>query len=258
MNELKIFENPAFGSVRTVLKDNEPWFVSSDVCKVLGLEQVSRAMDRIDPDERGLLEVTHPQSEGKTMLVNGVNEYGLYALVLASTKDEAKAFKRWITHEVIPDIRRHGMYATADTVDKLLNDPDTAIKMLQQYKEEKAKRVALEAQAEQDKPKVLFADSVAASRHSILIGELAKLLKQNGIQIGQNRLFQDLRNDGYLCKGGERYNLPTQRSMEAGWFDLKETTINRPDGAVMVTRTTKVTGRGQIYFINRYLGQKEA
>jgi anti-repressor protein len=151
------------------------------------------------------------------------------------------------------------MYATPDTVDKLLSDPDTAILMLQRYKEERDKRQALEAQAEKNAPKVLFADSVAASKQTILVGELAKLLNQNGIDIGQNRLFESLRKDGYLCGSvGERWNQPTQYSMDLGLFRIKERTINNPDGSVRLTRTTLVTGKGQQYFISRYLGRKEA
>ena len=182
-----------------------------------------------------------------------INESGLYNVILRSDKPEAKPFRKWVTSEVLPTIRRHGMYATPDTVEKMLADPDTTIKLLETIKQERAARLALEAQAEADKPKILFADAVSASHSSILVGDLAKLLRQNGVEIGQNRLFSFLREKGYLCSQGERYNLPTQRSMDRGWFQVKETTINQPNGSVRITRTVKVTGKGQQYFINLFL-----
>ena len=182
-----------------------------------------------------------------------INESGLYNVILRSDKPEAKPFRKWVTSEVLPTIRRHGMYATPDTVEKMLADPDTTIKLLETIKQERAARLELEAQAEADKPKVLFADAVSASHSSILVGDLAKLLRQNGVEIGQNRLFSFLREKGYLCSQGERYNLPTQRSMDRGWFQVKETTINQPNGSVRITRTVKVTGKGQQYFINLFL-----
>jgi len=254
MNNLTIFKNDRFGEIRTTLKDGEPLFVAADVCKALGLGQVSRAMDRLDEDERVLLKVTHPQNPSKTMEVNGVTEPGLYHLVLCSSKPEAREFKRWITHDVIPTIRRHGVYATPDTVEKLLNDPDTMIHMLQALKQERAERERLNAKAEHDAPKVLFADAVSASHTSILVGELAKLLRQNGVEIGQNRLFEYLRNNGYLIsRSGSDYNMPTQRSMERGWFSIKETAITHASGMVTVNKPVKVTGKGQQYFINLFL-----
>ena len=170
-----------------------------------------------------------------------------------AANEAAEKFQAKIADEVIPTIRRHGMYATPDTVEKMLADPDTTIKLLETIKQERAARMALEAKAEADKPKVLFADAVSASHTSILVGDLAKLLRQNGVEIGQNRLFSFLREKGYLCSQGERYNLPTQRSMDRGWFQVKETTINQPNGSVRITRTVKVTGKGQQYFINLFL-----
>lgn len=255
MNELQIFNNNQFGQVRAIMKDGEPWFVAADVCKALGLEQVSRAMDRLDEDERGLLKVTHPQSPTKTQEVNGVNESGLYHLVLCSTKPEARAFKRWVTHEVIPSIRKHGMYATPTTIEQMIADPANAIKVFSALKQEQERRKELEATVEHNAPKVLFADAVAASHTSILIGDLAKLIRQNGVEVGQNRLFQWLRDNGYLCSTGERYNLPTQKSMELKLFEVKETTISNPDGSIRITRTTKVTGKGQAYFVNKFLAR---
>ena len=256
MNEIQVFQNTQFGSVRTVTQGGEPWFVATDVCKALGLDQVSRAMDRLDDDERGLVKVTHPQSATKLIEVNAVSEPGLYRLVLCSNKPEAKAFKRWITHEVIPAIRKHGAYATDEMIEKMLGDPDVMIRTLTALKEERAKNAALTAQAEADKPKVLFAESVSAAQTSILIGELAKLIKQNGVDMGQQRLFKWMRDNGYLMRSGEGYNMPMQRSMEMGLFEIKETTINNPDGSVRLTRTPKVTGKGQVYFVNKFLGKE--
>ena len=247
MNEIKVFENAIFGKVRTVLRNSQPWFVAADVCRVLEVDHT--AMRRIDEDEKGRDLIPTPGGEQQVTIVN---EPGLYALVMGSRKPEARAFKRWITHEVIPDIRRHGMYANEATLDRLMDDPDSLISALQHYRDEKQKRQTLEAKAELDAPKVLFADSVEASQQSILIGELAKLMKQNGVDIGQNRLFEQLRRDGFLCSSGERRNMPTQRAMEMKLLEVKERSISNPDGSVRLTLTTKVTGKGQIYFINRY------
>lgn len=255
-NGMQVFENSDFGKVRVVERDGEPWFVAVDVCRALGLEQVSRALDRLDEDERGLLKVTHPQSPSKTQEVNGVNEPGLYHLVLCSTKPEAKAFKRWITHEVIPSVRKHGAYITPDKIEEILINPDTIIRLCTDLKEERAKRAALEVKVETDAPKVLFAGAVETSQDSCLVGQLAKMIRQNGCEIGQNRLFDYLRNEGYLCKSGSNRNLPTQRSMEAGLFEVKESVVDNPDGSVRLVRTTKVTGKGQIYFVNKFLSGK--
>jgi len=176
-----------------------------------------------------------------------------YRLAMKAKNELAEKFQAKIADDVIPSIRRHGMYATPDTVEKMLADPDTTIKLLQTIKQERAARLALEAQAEADKPKVLFADAVAASHTSILVGEMATLLRQNGVDIGGKRLFRFLRENGYLCSQGERYNLPTQRSMDRGWFEVKETTSVQPDGSIRVNRTTKISGKGQQYFIRLFL-----
>ena len=250
MNDIQIF-NYNSSEVRTIQADGEPWFVLRDVCNVLGISHVKDTADRLDQDEVGQTEVI--DSLGRKQTATIINESGLYNVILRSDKPEAKPFRKWVTSEVLPTIRRHGMYATPDTVEKMLADPDTTIKLLETIKQERAARLALEAQAEADKPKVLFADAVSASHTSILVGDLAKLLRQNGVDIGQNRLFSFLREKGYLCSQGERYNLPTQRSMDRGWFQVKETTINQPNGSVRITRTVKVTGKGQQYFINLFL-----
>ena len=250
MSNIRIFNYNSV-EVRTIQKDGEPWFVLRDVCNVLGLGTPARVAERLDTDEVSQTHITDSMGRQQEMTI--INESGLYNVILRSDKPEAKPFRKWVTSEVLPTIRRHGMYATPDTVEKMLADPDTTIKLLETIKQERAARLALEAKAEADKPKVLFADAVSASHSSILVGDLAKLLRQNGVEIGQNRLFSFLREKGYLCSQGERYNLPTQRSMDRGWFQVKETTINQPNGSVRITRTVKVTGKGQQYFINLFL-----
>ena len=249
MSNIQIFNYNSV-EVRTIQNDGEPWFVLKDVCNVLHIGNSRDVVARLDQDEKGVGQI---DTLGGKQEMTIINESGLYNVILRSDKPEAKPFRKWVTSEVLPTIRRHGMYATPDTVEKMLADPDTTIKLLETIKQERAARMALEAKAEADKPKVLFADAVSASHSSILVGDLAKLLRQNGVEIGQNRLFRFLREKGYLCSHGERYNLPTQRSMDRGWFQVKETTINQPDGSVRITRTVKVTGKGQQYFINLFL-----
>ena len=249
MNKLQIFNNPDFGEVRTLEENGKVPFCGSDVAKALGYAVPRKALfDHC----KGVLKRNIPTSGG-IQEMSFIPESDLYRLVFSSKLPTAEKFTDWVTSEVLPTIRRHGMYATPDTVEKMLADPDTTIKLLETIKQERAARLALEAKAEADKPKVLFADAVSASHTSILVGDLAKLLRQNGVEIGQNRLFSFLREKGYLCSQGERYNLPTQRSMDRGWFQVKETTINQPNGSVRITRTVKVTGKGQQYFINLFL-----
>lgn len=251
MNQLQVFNNTEFGQVRTMVINGSPWFVAKDVCECLGLTKHRDAVSRLDGDERGSVEV---DTLGGTQQMAAVNEYGLYSLVLSSRKPSAKAFKRWITHEVIPAIRKHGAYMTGETLEQALTSPDFLIRLATELKTEQEARKTAEAQIEADKPKVLFADSVAASHGSILVGELAKLLNQNGIDIGQNRLFNWLRENGYLiCRKGTDYNMPTQRSMEMQLFNIKETAITHSDGHVSISKTVKVTGKGQLYFVNKFL-----
>lgn len=242
--------------VRTISKDGQPWFVAKDVCEILKHTNSRMAISRLDEDEKGVSKVyTHGGEQEMTV----INESGLYSLVITSNKPEAKQFKRWITHEVIPSIRKHGAYMTPDTIEKALTNPDFLIQLAYQLKEEQAKRILAETQIEMDKPKVLFADAVSTSHTAILIGELAKLLKQNGVDIGEKRLFTWLRENGYLIsRKGTDYNAPTQRSMEMKLFKVKETAITHSDGHVTVNKTTKVTGNGQQYFINKFLNQKGA
>ncbi|EGT4056855.1 phage antirepressor Ant [Clostridioides difficile] len=251
MNELQIFKNNEFGEIRTVTKNNEPWFVATDVCSALDISNTSQALTRLDDDEKNTIILNEGIGNPNKSIVS---EYGLYNLILASRKKEAKKFKRWITHDVIPTIRKHGAYMTSEVIEKTLTDPDYLIQLATNLKEEKAKRALAEAQVEKDKPKVLFADSCEVAENSILIGEFAKRLKQNGYDIGQNKLFEWLRQHDYLCKSGERKNLPTQYSMERGLFEIKTRVFSNPNGSVRTTSTTKITGRGQIYFTNKFLG----
>ena len=249
MNELQIFENEEFGKVRTLVKDGEPWFVASDVCECLGLANPTVSVNRLDYDERAKFNL------GRQGWVNIVNEYGLYNLVLGSRKPEAKNFKRWVTHEVLPAIRKHGGYLTPDKVEEILTNPDSIIRLATQLKEERAKRAEAEKVIEEQRPKALFADAVSASKTSILIGALAKLIRQNGVDVGQKRLFEWLRKKGYLIKSGNDKNMPTQRSMEQGLFDVREGSYVDGDGVNRITRTTKVTGKGQLYFVNKFLAR---
>lgn len=255
MNDLQIFKNSEFGEIRTVTKNNEPWFVAIDVCNALELSNPTVVVGRLDEDERTKFNL------GRQGMTNIVSEYGLYNLILASRKKEAKKFKRWITHEVIPTIRKHGAYMSSDVIEKTLSDPDYLIRLATNLKEEKAKRALAEAQIEKDKPKVLFADTVSASNKSCLVGELAKLISQEAIRrgeinkkIGQNNLFAWMRSNGYLCKSGERKNQPLQQYVEQGLFELKKGTYVDGNGVNVLTTTTKVTGKGIIYFINKFLG----
>lgn len=248
MNEIQIFNNSQFGDIRAINQNGEPWFVAADVCRVLEHTNVTVALDRLDDDEKAKFNLGLRGGD-----TGCVNEPGLYSLVLGSRKPEAKAFKRWITHDVIPTIRKHGMYATPQTLEQMLNDPDSMIKVLQTLKEERTARLQAEETNRLNAPKVLFADSVAQADTDILIGELAKILKQNGVETGQNRLYDRLRADGFIMKNS---TIPTQKGMEMGLFHVIERSITQPNGTTRVTKTTKVTGNGQIYFINRYAAKK--
>lgn len=235
MNELQIFNNPEFGEIRIIEMDGEPWFVGKDVAEILGYANPSKALsDHVDAEDK--LNNESLSSLNLNLGQRGgwiINESGLYSLVLSSKLPNAKKFKHWITHEVIPIIRKHGAYMTPDVIERTLTDPDYIIQLATTLKEERQKRRVLEAKAEENRPKVLFADSVAASNTSILVGELAKLLRQNGVDIGGTRLFRWMRENGYLIRrSGSDYNMPTQRSMEMGLFTIKETAITHADGTV--------------------------
>ncbi len=256
MADLQIFRNESFGEIRTLNIDGEPWFVGKDVADILGYTNTPKAIrDHVD-DEDKLTERIVLSGQNREVIL--INEGGLYSLILSSKLPSAKQFKRWVTNEVLPSIRKHGIYATAETAERLLNDPDFMIRTFTVLKEEREKNVALQNKIEQDKPKVLFADAVSTAKTSILVGELAKLLKQNGVEIGGTRLFAWLRENGYLIKrNGTDYNMPTQYSMELGLFEIKETSITHSDGHVTVQKTPKVTGKGQAYFVNKFIGERK-
>ena len=252
MNELQIFNSSEFGQIRTVTKDNEPWFVATDICKALDIKNVTQAIQRLDNDERSMFNI------GRQGDTNCVNEYGLYNLVLASRKQGAKEFKRWITHEVIPSIRKSGGYIAGQ---ETMSDTELMAKALLVAQKQIEQRNAIieqqKAKIEADKPKTIFADAVSASKTSILIGDLAKLICQNGYKIGQKRLFEWLRENGYLIKSGSSKNMPMQRYVEQGLFEIKESNVQNPDGSVRITKTTKITGRGQIYFVNKFIANEK-
>lgn len=232
-------------ALRTLTDEKgEPWFVAKDVCDILGLDNSRKATAELDPDEKNTVTISDgiPGNPNKTI----ISEPGLYKLIMRSRKPEAKEFQRWVAHEVLPSIRKHGAYMTQQTLDKALTSPDFLIQLATKLKEEQEKVKELE-------PKARFADAVAASDGTCLIGELAKMLRQNGLDIGQNRLFEILRQDGYLGKTGSNRNVPTQKAMDLGLFRIKETAITHSDGHVTINRTAKVTAKGQTYFVNRYL-----
>ena len=249
-NELKIFENPEFGRIRTMEINGEPYFVGKDIALILGDAKPRNAI-AAHVDEEDKKDAPIQGDLGGTQEMTVINESGLYSLILSSKLPKAKEFKRWVTSEVLPSIRKHGAYA----VDELLNDPEFAIKTFTALKEERERSKRLSEQIEADKPKVIFADSVSAAKSSILIGDLAKILKQNGVNIGQNRLFEWFRQNGFLIKSGSSKNMPTQKAAEMGLFEVKVSTVNNPDGSIRETKTTKVTGKGQVYFVNKFLGR---
>lgn len=255
--EITFFSNQEFGIIRAVEIDGEPWFVGKDVAERLGYERATKAIqDHVDNEDKD--EVPIQDSIGRMQKTPIINESGLYSLILSSKLPRAKAFKRWVTSEVIPSIRKHGAYMTLETAEQMLSNPDFMIRLLQELKSEQEQRRELERQKKEDAPKVLFADAVKTSRTSILVGELAKILKQNGVETDQTRLFSWLRDNGFLIKRkGSDYNMPTQKAMEAGLFEIKETAVTHADGHVSVNRTPKVTGKGQLYFVERFLSQKE-
>ncbi|MCZ2766942.1 phage antirepressor [Lacticaseibacillus paracasei] len=247
MNELQLFQFED-NQIRTVSSNGIIWFSAPDVTNTLKLTNTTVALKSLDGDE-----VTKFNLGGLSGETNFISEPGLYKLIGASRKPAAKRFNRWVTHEVLPSIRKHGAYMTPETIEKAIYNPDFIINLATQLKDEQAKTAELTADNETMKPKALFADAVATSHTSILIGDLAKLIRQNGVDIGQNRLFAWLREHGYLIGSGDRRNMPTQRAMDLELFDIKERTFQNPDGSVRITKTTKVTGKGQQYFINKFL-----
>lgn len=261
MNDIQVFNSEQFGEIRTAGTAQEPIFCAADICRALGYSNGRKAISD-HCDEGDVTKRDTPTSSG-VQSMTFVNESGMYSLIFGSKLESAKQFKKWVTSDVLPSIRKHGMYATEATVESMLNDPENAILMLQAYQRERKERLAaqqqvekLEAQAIEDKPKIIYADAVKGSTSSCLIGELAKMIAQNGYQIGEKRLFQWLRDNHYLCSYGERFNQPYQQYIEQGLFTMKQNVFS-VDGEMRTRNTTKVTGKGQIYFINKFIGQPQ-
>lgn len=244
--EIKIFKNPQFGAIRTMTQNGEPWFVGKDVAELLGYAKPQNAIAaHVDDEDKTLAPIQGGCSTGTQNTII-INESGLYSLILSSKLPSAKAFKRWITHEVLPSIRKTGGYIEGQ---EHMSDADLMAKALLVAQRQIEQR---DKQLQEMQPKALFADSVCASSTSILIGELAKILKQNGVATGQNKLFAWMRDNGYLIRRkGADYNMPTQRSMEMQLFEIKETVVTHADGHTSINKTTKVTGKGQVYFVNK-------
>jgi anti-repressor protein len=246
MNQIKIFENPEFGKVRTVEIDGKPYLIGKDVAEALGYSNTRKALaDHVDEEDKG---VTKCDTLGGKQELTVINESGLYSLILSSKLESAKRFKRWVTSEVLPSIRKSGGYIAGQ---EQMTDSELMAKALLVAQKQIEER---NAQIERMKPKEIFADAVSASQTTILIGELAKLIRQNGVDIGQNRLFSWLRENGYLVKRkGTDYNQPTQKSANLGILTTKETIIAHSNGSTEIKKTVKVTGKGQQYFINKFL-----
>lgn len=255
MEDIQIFNSKEFGDVRALELNGAPWFVGKDVAEALGYgagKSLANAVSKhVDEEDKGVTEMMTPGGAQKVIIIN---ESGLYSLVLSSKLPSAKKFKHWVTSEVLPTIRRHGAYMTEEALEKAITSPEFLIKLATNLKEEKEKRLEAERKIEADRPKVTFANAVNVSKDGMLLGMLAKLLHQNGVDIGQKRLFQWMRDKGYLMKNGTDKNMPTQKARELGLFKVKERAIDNPDGSVRLTRTTLVTGKGQEYFINKFLG----
>ena len=252
MEQLQIFNKEEFGEIRTKSINGEPWLCLPDVCKALDIGNVSQLKTRLAED--GVITNEVIDSLGRKQNANFINESNLYKVIFQSRKESAEKFTEWVTSEVLPSIRKNGGYIAGQ---ETLSDDELLAKALLVANNKIAERDALierqQAVIEEQKPKAIFADAVSTSKTSILIGDLAKLICQNGYQIGQKRLFAWMRENGYLMKSGASYNMPIQRYVEQGLFEIKESSVGNPDGSVRITRTTKVTGKGQIYFVNKFL-----
>ena len=252
MNKMQIFNNPEFGKLRMVDMDGQPWLVGRDVAEALGYAKPENALATHVDDEDKTTTLIQGNGSNYKSKITIINESGLYSLVLSSKLPGAKRFKRWVTSEVLPSIRKNGGYLDGQAElgpDEILAK---AVLVAQRVIEEQQQKIG------QMEPKALFADAVSASKSSVLVGDMAKLLRQNGIDMGQRRLFEWLRQNGYLMRQrGASWNMPTQRSMDMGLFEIKETAITHSDGSVTVSKTVKVTGDGQIYFVNKFLKGKQ-
>ena len=238
--------------VRVVVGEGgEPWFVLKDVCDTLGLTSTAEVKKRLDLRDLNSTKVT--TRDGIPRNMHTVNESGLYDVIFQSNKPEAKKFRRWVTSEVLPQIRKSGAYVSDAILDS--EDPlDMLQRALDIAREERAKKELAEAKVASMQPKALFADAVSSSQSEILVGELAKILRGNGIDIGQNRMFAWLRESGFLiARKGSDWNMPSQKAMDLELFRIKETVVSHADGHVSVNKTPKVTGKGQQYFVTRFL-----
>lgn len=250
--EIQIFNNLEFGAIRMVELNSKPYFVGKDIAKCLGYKNPRDAISR---HCKGVVKHDGFKEGGQCIAL--ITEGDMYRLITNSELPQAEKFEGWVFDEVLPSIRKHGAYMTENTLEKALTSPDFLIQLATNLKEEQKKRKLLEEEKKLNAPKIIFADAVSTSHTSILVGELAKLIKQNGVDIGERRLFKWLRDNGYLIKRkGTDYNMPTQKSLELKVIETKERTINNPDGSIRITKTPKVTGKGQQYFINKFLNEK--
>lgn len=250
MNKLKIFENDRFGKINVQELDGEVYFIGKEIANILEYQNGSRDIKRhVEPEDIKSVAFY----DGKQIRnVIAINESGLYSMILSSKMKKAREFKHWITSKVLPSIRQNGLYAK----EELLDNPDMLLSIVQKLKEEKDKRQALEEKIEADKDKVMLAEAIETNKASIMIKDLAMILYTNGIKVGQNRLFEILRNEGYLCSAGMYKNKPTQKSLELGIMEFKEHSIKHSSGYNSITFVPLITGKGQGYFVKHFLDKK--
>ena len=256
MNGISIFKNESFGEVRVAGTPEKPFFCLADVCRVLEIKNVSDCKSRLKQDGVVLTEVT--DALGRAQETTFISEQNLYKVIMRSDKPQAEPFQDWVCGEVLPSIRKTGSYSIQQQYEIPQSFSEAlmlAAKQAQQIEAQQKQLEAKDEQIRQDAPRVLFSKAVETAKRSCLVSELAKILRQNGVDMGQNRLFDWMRKNGYLCSKGQYYNQPTQKAMELGLFELKQTAINKPDGSVLVSTTTKVTGAGQVYFVNKFLNR---
>lgn len=264
MEAIKIFENDRFGEVRVAGTSENPLFCLVDVCRVLEIKNPRDCKSRLKPEgvvlTDGVSKTTNQYgiTTEQEVTLTFINEQNLYKVIMRSDKPQAEPFQDWVCGEVLPSIRKHGAYMTNDTLEKALASPDFLIQLATNLKEEQQKRIEAERKVTEAAPAVAFTKAVQSANSSCLIGELAKLIAQNGYSIGEKRLFAWMRDNGYLGKQGERYNIPNQQYVEQGLFELKKGVRSGNNGVLHTTITPKVTGKGQVYFVNKFLGNKEA
>lgn len=264
MEAIKIFENDRFGEVRVAGTSENPLFCLVDVCRVLEIKNPRDCKSRLKPEgvvlTDGVSKTTNQYgiTTEQEVTLTFINEQNLYKVIMRSDKPQAEPFQDWVCGEVLPSIRKHGAYMTNDTLEKALASPDFLIQLATNLKEEQQKRIEAERKVTEAAPAVAFTNAVQSANSSCLIGELAKLIAQNGYSIGEKRLFAWMRDNGYLGKHGERYNIPNQQYVEQGLFELKKGVRSGNNGVLHTTITPKVTGKGQVYFVNKFLGNKEA